>query len=366
MARAARDAGYEVHVATHVDRHGAAIEAEGFVLHPLNWRRGSFDPRDLSRVIGEIRRLYRQLQPDLAHHVAVQAALVGSLAALGLPLACLNAVTGLGTSFLGNSGKARLARPVVAVLMRALLNRSRSAVLVQNRDDRAEIERLGVDADRIALIPGSGVDTDVLKPAPEPAGPVTVAFAGRLVEDKGIRTLIAAHDLLASGGHDIRLLIAGLADAANPTSISPGEIKAWSARRNLSYLGHIDDIAAFWASAHIAVLPSRREGLPLTLLEGAACGRPLVATDVPGCREIARAGVNALLVPPDDAQALADAIARLAADGALRAKFGTAGRALVEREFSSAQIGREVVDLYRRLIEEGMTAGPLRAPRPTR
>lgn len=367
MARAARDAGYEVHVATRVDRHRAAIEAEGFLLHPLNWRRGSFDPRDLARVIYEVRRLYRQLDPDLAHHVAVQAALVGSLAALGLPVFCLNAVTGLGTSFLGNSGKARLARPVVAVLTRALLNRPRSAVLVQNRDDRAEIERLGVDAERIALIPGSGVDTDVLKPAPEPAGPVTVAFAGRLVEDKGIRTLIDAHDLLASGGHDIRLLIAGLPDAANPTSIPLGEIKAWSARRNLSYLGHIDDIAAFWASAHIAVLPSRREGLPLTLLEAAACGRPLVATDVPGCREIARAGVNALLVPPDDAQALADAIARLAADGALRAKFGAAGRALVEREFSSAQIGLEVVDLYRRLLEEErVAAGPLRALRRTR
>jgi mannose/cellobiose epimerase-like protein (N-acyl-D-glucosamine 2-epimerase family)/glycosyltransferase involved in cell wall biosynthesis len=361
MARAARDAGYEVHVATHVERHGAAIEAERFVLHPLNWRRGSFDPRDLLGVIGEIRRLYRELQPDIAHHVAVQAALVGSLAALGLPIVCLNAVTGLGTSFLGNTGKARLARPVVAVLTRALLNRSRSAVLVQNRDDRAEIERLGVDADRIALIPGSGVNTKVLKPAPEPAGPVTVAFAGRLVEDKGIRTLLAAHDLLTSGGHDVRLLIAGLPDAANPTSISLGEIKAWNQRRNLSYLGHIDDIAAFWASAHIAVLPSRREGLPLTLLEAAACGRPLVATDVPGCREIARAGVNALLVPPDDAQALADAIARLAADGALRAKFGATGRVLVEREFSSAQIGREVVDLYRRLLP-----GPLRAPRPTR
>ena len=196
MARAARDAGYEVHVATHVDRHRAAIEAEGFFLHPLDWRRGSFDPRDLLRVIGEIRRLYRRLQPDLAHHVAVQAALVGSLAAIGLPVVCLNAATGLGTSFLGNSAKARIASPVAAVLMRALLNRSRSAVLVQNSDDRAEIERLGVEAGRIALIPGSGVDTDVLKPAPEPAGPITIAFAGRLVEDKGIRTLIAAHDLL--------------------------------------------------------------------------------------------------------------------------------------------------------------------------
>jgi glycosyltransferase involved in cell wall biosynthesis len=366
MARAARDAGYEVHVATRVERHRAAIEAEGFLLHPLNWRRGSFDPRDLARVIFEIRRLYRQLKPDLAHHVAVQAALVGSLAALGLPVVCLNAATGLGTSFLGNSRKARLAGPVAAVLMRGLLNRPRSAVLVQNSDDRAEIERRGVDAHRIALIPGSGVDTDALKPSPEPAGPITIAFAGRLVEDKGVRTLIAAHDLLTSGGHDIRLLIAGLPDAANPTSIPLAEIKAWSDRRNLTHLGFVDDIAGFWACAHIAVLPSRREGLPLTLLEAAACGRPLIATDVPGCREIARAGVNALLVPPDNAQALADAISRLAADQALRAEFGAASRVLVEREFSSARIGREVVDLYGRLLAEDTAAAPLRAKRPAR
>ena len=113
----------------------------------------------------------------------------------------------------------------------------------------------------------------------------------------------------------------------------------------------MDDIAAFWAAAHIAVLPSRREGLPLTLLEAAACGRPLVATDVPGCREIARPGLNALLVPPDDAQALADAIDRLASDSDLRQRFGRAGRALVEQEFSSERIGGDIVGLYRRLLQ---------------
>ena len=351
MARAARDAGFEVHVATRVDRHGAAIEAEGFHLHPLNWRRGSFDPRDVARIVREVRGVYRKLKPDIAHHVAVQAAVVGSLAATGLPVVCLNAITGLGTTFLGNSAKARMARPMVTLLMRALLNRSRSAVLVQNADDRAEIERLGVRPDRISLVPGSGVDIEAMRPSPEPSGPVTIAFAGRLVEDKGIRTLIEAHDILLRRGRDIHLRIAGLPDPANPTSIPPIELAAWSDRRNLAYLGQVDDIAAFWAAAHIAVLPSRREGLPLTLLEAAACGRPLVATDVPGCREIARPGLNALLVPPDDAQALADAIDRLASDSDLRERLGQAGRVLVEQEFSSDLIGRDIVGLYRRLLQ---------------
>jgi glycosyltransferase involved in cell wall biosynthesis len=202
------------------------------------------------------------------------------------------------------------------------------------------------------LIPGSGVDVDALTPQPEPAGPITIAFVGRLVESKGIRALIAAHERLSERGRDIQLLIAGLPDPANRTSISAQEIEAWCRRPNINHLGFVEDIGELWRRAHIAVLPSHREGVPLSLLEAAACGRPLVATDVPGCRDIARAGVNALLVPLDDSQALADAIDRLALDGELRRKFGQASRALVEREFSSARIGRDVVSLYRCLLEQ--------------
>jgi glycosyltransferase involved in cell wall biosynthesis len=179
-----------------------------------------------------------------------------------------------------------------------------------------------------------------------------MAFVGRLVASKGIRTLLAAHERLGQRGRDIRLLIAGSPDPANPTSIPPQEIEAWTRRPNVKHLGFVADIAALWACAHIAVLPSHREGLPLSLLEAAACGRPLVATDVPGCREIARQDVNALLVPLEDAEALADAIDRLALDPQLRLKFGKASRELVERTFSSERIGRDVVALYRRLLDQ--------------
>ncbi len=350
MARAARDAGFEVHVATRVDRHGEAIAAEGFHLHPVPWRRGSLDPRDLVETLRAIRKVYRDLKPDLAHHVALQAAVTGSLAAIGLPVMRLNALTGLGTIFVSDKPKARAVRPALRVLLRSLFKRPGSSVLVQNRDDRATVERLGIEPSRIALIPGSGVDVAAMSPSPEPQGPVTIAFAGRIVEDKGIRALVEAHRLLRGRGREIRLLIAGSPDPANPGSIPEQDIAAWTRLPGLTYLGYVADIAAFWASAHIAVLPSRREGLPLSLLEAAACGRALVATDVPGCREIARAGVNALLVPPDDAQALAGAIERLASDAALRRQFGQASRALAEAEFSSERIGRDVVNLYRSLL----------------
>jgi mannose/cellobiose epimerase-like protein (N-acyl-D-glucosamine 2-epimerase family)/glycosyltransferase involved in cell wall biosynthesis len=352
MARAARDAGFEVHVATRVDRHATAIEAEGFHLHPISWRRGSLDPRDLVRVVREVRRLYRNIKPDLAHHVALPATVVGSLAATGLPIVCLNAMTGLGTMFTSDAVKIRLVRTALTLALRRLLNRARSATLVQNLDDRAVIERLGVDSARIALIPGSGVDIDSMTPKPEPLGPVIVAFVGRLVESKGLRTLMAAHGRLGQRGRKIQLLLAGTPDPANPMSIPAQDIETWSKRPNVTHLGFVEDIGALWASAHIAVLPSHREGMPLSLLEAAACGRPLVATDVPGCRDIARPGVNAFLVPLDDAEALADAIDRLAGDAELRRKFGRASRDLVEQNFSSRRIGTALVKLYRRLLEQ--------------
>jgi glycosyltransferase involved in cell wall biosynthesis len=352
MARAARDAGFEVHVATRVDHHGAAITTEGFHLHPISWRRGSLDPRDLFRVVREVRALYRVLKPDLAHHVALPATVVGSLAATGLPVHCLNAMTGLGTTFTSDTAKLRMTRAALTPLLRTLLRRARSAVLVQNADDQAMMQRLGVEPGRIALIPGSGVDTQALTPSPEPPGAVTIAFVGRLVESKGIRTLLAAHARLGSRGRDIRLTIAGLPDPANPASLSPPEIAAWTARPNVRHLGFVQDIASLWAGTHIAVLPSHREGLPLSLLEAAACGRPLIATDVPGCRAIVHDEVNGLLVPLDDVEALAAAIGRLADDPELRRRFGRASRELVEKEFSAARIGRDAVSLYRRLLDE--------------
>jgi glycosyltransferase involved in cell wall biosynthesis len=352
MARAAKQAGFEVHVATPVVDHAKAIEREGFILHPLGWRRGVLDPLHLLSAVRQVRGVYQRVRPALAHHVALAPTIIGSLAALGLPIICLNALVGLGFIFTSRTPKAIAIRFIVEWQLRWLLGRKEATVTVENADDRAAIRSLGVNDEKIVLIPGSGVDIDAFTPLPEPpTPPVTVGFAGRLLTDKGVPTLVAAHDLLARRGRPVELLIAGEPDPANPASISKTTLGEWRKRPGLTLLGHLEDIRTLWAKAHIAVLASLREGLPVSLLEAAACARPIVATDVPGCREIARLDHNALLVPANDAAALADAIDRLARDMDLRRRFGAAGRALVECEFSHQRVGREIVALYNRLLE---------------
>ncbi len=350
MARAARNAGFEVHVATRVHRLGPAIESEGFILHPLGWRRGSLDPFHIFSMIMEVRAIYRRVQPKIVHHVALVPTVVGSIAAFGLPIERLNALAGLGFAFSSQTPGAKILRIFVERILIFLLSLNRSIALVQNPDDKAFLELLGLAEEKIALIPGSGVDTDALTPLPEPPWPITIGYVGRLLKDKGVEELVAAHDLLRQRGLPINLLIAGDQDPANPASVSDERLGDWKSRPGVSVLGHVKDISAFWAKAHIAVLPSYREGLPLSLLEAAACGRPLIATDVPGCREIARNNLNALTVPPRDANALADAIARLSQDGEMRRRFAAASRALVEQTFSAQRIAHDIVDLYEHLL----------------
>jgi glycosyltransferase involved in cell wall biosynthesis len=225
-------------------------------------------------------------------------------------------------------------------------------VLVQNPDDDALVVKLGVRKDNIALIPGSGVDTELLMPMPEPTGPFTIAFVGRLLDDKGVRTLVRAHELLTQRGLTIRTLLAGEPDPSNPASIPDQVLADWRRMPNLQLLGHVEDIRSVWARAHAAVLPSRREGLPKSLLEAAACGRPLIATDVPGCREIARNNVNALLVPPDDADALANAIEALAKDPSMRTRFASASREIAAGEYSNSRVAADITRLYSRLLQQ--------------
>ena len=351
MARAAKEAGFEVHVATRIKHGEAAIVREGFIPHALDWSRGSLSPLGSVSAILALRRLIRELKPQIQHNVSLKPVLLGTTASLGFSnTAVVNSLTGLGTLFIGEARVSGLTRKAVRYALSRLLRRGRSRTIVQNPDDRAFVLGLGVPAETVLLIPGSGVDTEKLTPLPDPPPPVTAAYVGRMLADKGVLTLIDAFSRLYKRGVPLQLLLAGDCDKENPGSLAPEQLREFASLYGIHWLGHVADIREVWARAHFAVLASRREGLPKSLLEAAACGRAMVATDAPGCREIAIAGETALTVPVDDAAVLADAMAKLAGDAAMRQRFAANARALVVAKFSAEAIGRQTIDLYDQLI----------------
>jgi glycosyltransferase involved in cell wall biosynthesis len=346
MARAAQKAGFEVHVATRVDGGGRAIEAEGFTLHPIPLRRGGISPLSAIPAILALRQVTDRIKPDIAHHSGLQCCVYASIAALGRTFPYVSAMTGMGYVYTSTTRRSRLLKAILKWVLPSLLDRPGGVVLVQNPDDRAALVELGISETRMVLIPGSGVDTDALQPLPEPEGPVTYGFAGRLLTDKGIRALVAAHDIVRAQGLETNLIIAGNPDPANPASVSLQEVNEWTRRPGITWLGHIKDIASLWRRCHFAVLPSHREGLPGSLMEAAACGRAMIATDAPGCREIVLHEQTGLLVPIEDPQALAQAIAKLATSPELRTRYGNAARELVVNKLSARIIGEQIVQLY--------------------
>lgn len=351
MARAARDAGFEVHVLTRIDQRRGEIEREGFTAHHLGWQRSRIAPLAVATSILEVRRLLRHIAPSVVHNVALKPAIIGSLAVQGLPgIGVVNSINGLGSAFLATSAKGRALRAALQAALPLLLNRRNTQTIVQNPEDFAAMQALGVKAEKLVLVPGSGVDTDALQPLPEPPLPLRMAFVGRMLEDKGVRPLVEAHRILRRRGLQIELLLAGEPDPENPTSISEAELRAWAQEPGVTWAGHVEHIEDVWAQSHVAVLPSRREGLPKSLLEAAAFARAMIATDAPGCREIVVHDHSGLLVPIDDAEALAGAMQHLANFPELRKSMAANARHLVERRFSAQDIGRQTVDTYRRVM----------------
>ena len=351
MARAAKAAGFEVHVATRLKDGAASIEEEGFVPYALSWSRGSLSPvASLEAIVG-LRRLLKAVRPDILHNVSLKPVLLGTVASLGLAaVAVVNSVTGLGTLFIGEAKVNDQARAAVRLALSHLLRRKRSRIVVQNPDDRAFVMALGAPPETVVLIPGSGVDTTKLSPLPEPPPPITAAYVGRMLADKGVLTLIEAFSLLGKRGTSLQLLLAGDCDRENPGSLAPEQLREFASLYGITWLGHVADIREVWARAHFAVLASRREGLPKSLLEAAACGRPMVATDAPGCREIAIEGETALTVPVGNSSALAASMAKLTADAELRKTFAANARRLAESKFSADAIGQQTVALYDALV----------------
>ncbi len=348
LAQAARDAGYDVSVVTKLGKHGAVISNAGLKLIPIDFDRSGLNPLRDGATIAKLTAIYRREKPDVVHHVAMKPVLYGSVAArIARVPRVVNAIMGLGYVFTSESTKARILRPAVRAALRTALSSKHSRVIVQNRDDRAQLisSQLAKTAS-IRLIRGSGVDLSDFNVTPPPAGRPRIVLPARLLRDKGVIEFIEAARLLKRNGISAEFILAGAPDPFNPGSLTQSEIDAYVREGLVTALGWRDDMAAVLTDATIVCLPSYREGLPKALLEAAAAARPIVTTDVPGCREIVQHDVNGLLVPARNAHALAAALHRMIADPVLCARLAAAGRARVEAEFTLSRIVAETLAVY--------------------
>jgi glycosyltransferase involved in cell wall biosynthesis len=356
LIRGARRDGHQVTVVTRIQNHGAAIEAAGAELLPTKLRRGFRNP--VGEVLGliELVKIYRRCKPDLVHHVTPKSSLFGSFAAwvAGVP-GVVNALAGLGYLFASRGLVARILRPAVSMAFRFFLGRGLSRVIVQNEDDQEFFTGvIGIDPARVVLIRGSGVDTSEFQPGePPPTGKIRVCLVARMIWEKGIRETVFAARQMKMRRQDIEFILVGASDTESPSGVPEEELRAWHQEGVITWLGHVDDVATLLATCHLALLPTYyREGFPKSLLEAAACGLPVVATDVTGCRDICQDGVNGLLIPPRDPEAIVDAVAHLADDPELRSRFGRESRRLVETRFSEEIVVEQTMDLYRTMLQE--------------
>lgn len=353
MARAARDGGFDVVIAARERAHRGVIEAEGLTLIGVEAERRSLNPFAALGALAKLRRVIAEVAPDIVHLIALRSILIGGLAArlAGVP-ARVVALTGMGFIGAGRSAAARLAQTVLRLAIRGLIDGKRTRFLFENRSDPAMLGLDPEDRRKVTIVGGAGIDPDVLRPAPLPAHPpLKVAMIARMLWSKGPDLAVAAVKLAQARGADVTLDLYGAPDASNPKAISEAMLTEWSTLKGIRWLGPTRDIPGVWAAHHVAILPSRGgEGLPRTLLESAACGRAMITTDVPGCRDFVREGVDGFVVPAEDAEALAGALVALAADPARVTAMGASARARVLDGHTEAAVGAAVLALYREML----------------
>lgn len=351
LAMAARAAGHDVALATRVHRHGAEIASAGIRLLPLPLSRGGRNPLSEWRTVWSLYRILRRERPDILHNVAMKPVLYGSLAArlAGTPHV-VNALAGLGHIFTDRD-RAGWLRRFIKLAFRWLL-KGHGRVIVQNPDDLRLLRDAGAIAPgQATLIRGSGVDLALFQPCPEPAGVPIVTLASRLLWDKGVGEFVAAAESLRQAGVQARFVIVGEPDPENHSSIPVEQLMAWRDAGQVEWWGQRQDMPAVLAGSAIVCLPSYYgEGVPKVLLEAAATGRPIVTTDMPGCREAVADGENGLRVPPRDVPALATALRTLLEDAGLRQRLGRHGRLRAEREFGVERVNAQTLELYRAML----------------
>jgi len=352
LAKSAQNQGYDVHVLTRHDGACRLIEQEGLGFYAVPFSRSGMHIGHELRVLWRLITLYRKHRPDIVHHVTVKPILYGGIAACvtGVP-AVVNAVSGLGYVFISTTVSSSLTRLAVKWLYKRVFRHWNNKVIFQNPEDRKQFscERI-VDEEKTALINGSGVDLSVFVATQPSDGIPIVILPARMLWQKGVKEFVEAARLLRGEGMDARFALVGDVDSGNRAAIPLSQLQAWQKEEAVEWWGWRSDMPAVLTSAHIICLPSYREGFPKVLMEAAACGRPIVTTDVPGCRGSVKNG-NGLLVPPGDIVALAEALRLLVGDLTMQENMGKRSRELAEAEFSVDRIVAQTLQLYDELLQ---------------
>jgi glycosyltransferase involved in cell wall biosynthesis len=344
--------GHSVLMVSPDGEFGPRLRHLGLRWESLEMQRGSLRPDVEGRLIWRLAQILRREKPCLLHNFTIKCAVYGSIAAIvaGIPNR-INAVTGLGYVFTSRDAKAQVLAPIVRILMQFAWSGARTRVIVQNRDDGDALIRMGAPKSNLRLVPSSGVDCQRFAPRDKPAavrGRKRIVFSGRLLWDKGIGELVEAARILQGCG--LEFIAAGAPDPHNPAAVPIKTINEWETQGLVQFPGHVEDMPDFLARADIFVLPSYREGLPRSLIEAGASGLPLIATDVPGCRDVITNGRDGILVPARNATALADAILGLVVDADLASKLGLAARKKVHTSFNESTVIKQTLDVYEELI----------------
>jgi len=351
MARAARQAGFDVAVATRVRNDAARLKGEGLKVIPLDVERGSLGPFEGIRNLARAIAIVRSERPNVVHCIALRSIVVGGLASkFSAGAALVLAPTGLGHFWVEQGLTARVLRGIVRSIVGSWLCGPNTHYLFENRDDPREF---GLDPDgaEVTIVGGAGVNPAQFPMlAPPPTPPLKVAVVARMIRPKGIAEAVEAARCARALGAPIELHLFGGLDPSNRRSIDESVLREWSAELGITWHGPTADVPRVWREHHIALFLSYyREGLPRTLVEAAAAGRPIVTTDVTGCRDVVRDGIEGILVAPGDIEAAGRALARLASDPALRARMGTAANRRFQERFTEAAVERVAGGLYHSL-----------------
>jgi len=343
--------GYEVHIATTITDRLDFLLDKGLIVHPINLHRSQSGVFAITSEFLEIFSLVRKISPDIVHLVTIKPVLLGGLATrlLRTP-SVVSAISGLGFVFTNNGFTTLLRRKMVSVIYRLALGHSNQRVIFQNIDDKKQLSKLTrLSLDNSTLIQGSGVNLSLYKVLPLPNGSPIVLLASRLLIDKGVREFVHAAELVNKTKVRARFVLVGEIDKFNPGSIQEQELSTWKENGLVELWGYRNDMENVLSNATIVVLPSYREGFPKILVEAASCGRAIITTDVPGCRDAIESDVTGLLVPVGNARTLAKAVSELLNDPSLCKKMGVAGRERAERLFDIKKIVVEHTDIYKQL-----------------